>query len=371
MKDTPLAVILRPQTLDEIIGQEHLLGKNGVIRKMVEHGNITSMLLWGKSGTGKTTIARCLAHETSANFVELNATASKTAEIRSIIKNAQNSDTETIVFVDEIHRWAKNIQDILLPHVERGDIILIGATTERPAFAVNPTLLSRMQYYEVYQLNNIDMVKITLKVSKYYRSINTNFNINKKAVVKLVALCQGDARKLISVLETAASLGWNQITSEIIDAIMPNACFYFDRNGNEHFDYAQNFQCAIQCSDADSAVYWLAKWLLSGEDPVYIARRILISASEDACSNPFAALTANNAYIAAKEIGYPECAIIMSHATITIAQSKRCRIANDAIAAAKTDVQNNYIEATHANSETHVSNAGYTKIHKRYVDDQI
>jgi len=273
--------------------------------------------------------------------------------------------------VDEVHRWAKNIQDALLPSVEEGTIVLVGSTTEKPAFALNSALLSRLQSFELYNLTQKHMMLALLKVVAHYKERNRIVKIGKEAAVKLVKRCSGDVRKLMTTLETiieVLSEDGKEIDPDVIDVAIPDKYFYFDKSGNEHFDCAQNMQCAIQDSDVNSAIYWLAKWLLSGEDPVYIARRILISSSEDSCSNPNAAMIANNAYIAAKEIGYPECRIPMAHAVIEIAKSKRDRTANDAIAAAIHDVENGEsVLAVHANSKDHNTNLGYTKVNKSYV----
>ena len=368
----PLAHDMRPESIDGIIGQEHLLGVNGVIRKMIRKDNIQSMILWGPPGNGKTTIARCLANDTASAFEILNATNSKIADIRKTIDTAskrKKNGTSTIVFIDEIHRWSKNVQDALLPYVEDGTITLIGATTEKPEYAVNSALLSRLQVFKLYSLTNKDMLTALLKVVGYYKKQDKNIKIDKNVAIKLINRCSGDIRKLISVMETIVEvlLEGDIITADHIDAAIPNKFYNFDKSGNEHFDYAQNMQCAIQCSDASSAVYWLAKWLLSGEDPVYIARRILVSSSED-CQDPFVSCIANNAYIASKEIGYPECKINMAHAVIAIATAKRNRTAINAISKAIYDIENSVaVIATEADKSNHVSEAGYSKINRNYL----
>jgi len=370
----PLADVLRPKTLNDVIGQEHLIGPGKPIRKMADKDSIKSMLLTGPAGIGKTTIARCLAYDSAAEFVELNATNSKIADIRKTVSQAEarkKNGTITVAFVDEVHRWAKNIQDTLLPTVEDGTIVLVGSTTEKPAFAVNGALLSRLQSFELYPLTHKDMILAIKKVVDYYKERNRDIKISKEAAIRLIKRCSGDIRKLMTTMETVVEVLMDdncEVTSDDIDTAMPDKYYYFDKTGNEHFDCAQNMQCAIQCSDADSAIYWLAKWLLSGEDPVYIARRILISSSEDACSNPNAAIIANNAYIAAKDIGYPECKIPMAHTVIEIANSNRDRTANDAIAKAISDVENGEnVLAVHAGSQNHNTNLGYTKVKKKYL----
>lgn len=369
----PLANDLRPESINEIIGQGHLLGEKMPIRLMVERDQIKSMILWGPAGIGKTTIARCMANDTACDFKELNATSSKIADIRKLISIAEarkKNGTFTIMFVDECHRWAKNVQDVLLPYVEDGTIILIGATTEKPQFAVNSPLLSRMQSFRLNQLSSKDMITALLKVVNHYKSNNVQFKIDKKAIKCLINKCGGDIRKLMTAMETIVEVlldGDKVITTDLVDIAMPDYFFYFDKSGNEHYDYVQNIQCAIQCSDVNSAVYWLAMAFCSEEDPVYLARRILISSSED-CQDPFVSCIANNAYVAAKEIGYPECKIPMSHAVIAIANAKKDRTAINAISKAMNDIKDGYRpDPVSADSSTHVSNDGYTKVDRQYV----
>lgn len=370
----PLADILRPKSLDDVIGQDHLIGPGKPIRMMAEKDAVKSMLLTGPSGIGKTTIARCLAFDSACEFVELNATNSKIADIRKTISQAETrkkNGTTTIAFIDEVHRWPKNIQDALLPSVEDGTIVLVGSTTEKPAFAVNSALLSRLQSFELRQISQKNMVTALQRVIKYYKERNKDVRINKDAAILLIKRCSGDIRKLMTTVETIVEVLIDddlEIKIDDVNTAMPDKYYFFDKTGNEHFDYAQNMQCAIQCSDANSAIYWLAKWLLSGEDPVYIARRILISSSEDSCSNSNAAMIANNAYVAAKEIGYPECKIPMAHAVIEIANSKRDRTANNAIAKAINDVENGEnVLAVHSNNKDHNTSLGYTKVSKDYL----
>lgn len=369
----PLANDLRPQSLDDIIGQQHLIGDKKPIRKMAEKGVLQSMLLFGPAGIGKTTIARCLAHDANYRFRSLNASSARLADIRKIIKSAKESDKKTIVHIDEIHRWAKNVQDSLLEDVENGTITLIGTTTEKPVFAVNAPLLSRLHPFELYHLSHEDMTHAAIKVIKHYKNNGKSISIDKDAIIKLIKRCDGDVRRLITTMETIIEILMDEdrgIDVNLIDVMMPNKYFHFTKNGNEHYDYAAAWQNSVQKSDVDQAIYFLALWLASGEDPVYIGRRIMISASEDACLNPNAAIIANNAYIAAKEIGMPECAILLSHATIEIANSTRDKVACNAIQEAMNDVNNssNVINL----GEMHAGNHdGYMKIvNKKYVKYQ-
>lgn len=372
----PLADKLRPEKVDDIIGQQHLLGEGSVIRKMIKSDKIKSMVLWGKAGIGKTTIARCIANETASAFQEMNATNSKIADIRKFVEIAEKrkkNGTDTIVFVDEIHRWAKNIQDALLPCVEDGTIILVGATTEKPQFAVNSALLSRVQCFELKELSKKDMLVGLTKAIKHYKDLGKNISISKNAAMRLINRCSGDIRKLITSIETIVDVlleDATEIENDHVDLAIPDKFYYFDKGGNEHFDMAAAWQNSVQNSDADQAIFFLAKWLLSGEDPVYIARRILISSSEDACLNPNAAMIANNAYVAAKEIGYPECKIPMAHATIEICNSPRKKIANDAINQAIYDIENG-IDVVDLGEMGAGKHDGYSKIvNKKYVKNE-
>lgn len=360
----PLSEILRPKYIKDIIGQKHIID---IMQAMIDSNSIKSMILCGDPGTGKTSIARCLANEIDGRFIELNAGNSGIKDLRNVIETSKNIDQQTILFVDEIHKWAKNIQNTLLSYVEDNTIIFIGATTEKPQFAAIKGLLSRILHYETTKLSNTEMAQGILKITKHYK--DSPLICKKESILRLINRCNGDLRKLYNVVDVIISIIPEDgvINNNLIDAVIPNKHFNFDRNGNEHFDLAAAWQNSVQNSDADQAIYFLAKWLLSGEDPVYIARRILISASEDACSNPNAAMIANNAYIAAKEIGYPECKIPMAHATIEIANSARDKTANNAIAAAIYDIKNNeeIIDLGNMRAGNH---DGYSKVvTKKYV----
>lgn len=342
-KYPPLAAILRPSTTSQIIGQDHLLSEGKPFRRMIDRKRIVSTVLWGPPGTGKTTLAFAIAKDVDAHFVTINATETSVKEIRSIIEAAKKSETQTVLFVDEIHRLAKNVKDIFLPVIEDGILTLFGATTENPKFAVNSTILSRCLVFETKSLQEKDLIAIILRVKDYYKTKGVGFTVNKNAAKKLITRCSGDARKLITALEGAVEImmdDGNEITEGIVDEIFPTKHVVFDKDGTAHFDNAHCYQDAIQDSDENGAIYWLAAWLNSGEDPAYICRRMLISAFEDCSGNPFAITSAMAACFATERTGMPECMIPMAHATIEMAKSKRNKSAFYAIHGAMADVQN-------------------------------
>jgi len=362
----PLASKLRPQKLDQIIGQEHLVQQGKPIWKMAHKNYIQSTILWGPPGTGKTSIIRALAKETKSYFRQINATNSSIKDLRAIIETAADDEEKTLVFVDEIHRFNKAQQDVLLPSVEEGIIYLFGATTENPRFAVNSTILSRCLVLETKPLNNQNMVHLLQKVLKHYNTIE----IDKKAAKTLITRCSGDARKLITTLETIIEilLDGPQINEEQVKAAIPTKHIVFDAHGNDHFDLAHCYQEAIQHSDINSAIYWLAKWMRSGEDPAYICRRMLITAFEDCASNPFAVTTAMAACYTVERTGLPEGMIAMSLATCEMANSDRNKSAYNAIKAALHDVDNE--TTVHVPPELRAGTRGYVSItNKQYYKD--
>lgn len=367
----PLAVILRPSSLEQIIGQNHITAHGMPLGQMVSKKRLQSCILWGPSGTGKTSIVRTLAKDCDANFYQLNATQATIKDLRNIINIAQKDDSSgirTIVFVDEIHRWNKSQQDTMLPVVEDGTIVLFGATTEQPKFAVNSTILSRCIILEVKPLNASSMIRIIKKVRDYYKLAGRLIDIDKEAAKTLIKRCSGDARKLITVLETAIEIlaDDNYISIDHINMAMPDKHIMFDARGNEHFDLAHCYQQSIQYSDADAAIYWLAKWIHSGEDPAYICRRMMIAAFEDCAGNPNAATTAMAASYAVERTGLPECMIPMALATIEMAKSKRNKAAYNAIHEAMSDVTQQ--QTLHVPHDMRAGTSGYVyAIDKQYV----
>ena len=367
-KYPPLAAILRPKVLDEVIGQSHLIGDGRPFRRMAERQKIVSTILWGPPGTGKTTLAFALAREVSANFKSINATETSIKEIREVIDNARQEERQTILFVDEIHRLSKNVKDVFLPVVEEGILTLFGATTENPKFAVNSTILSRCLVFETKALGEQDLINLIQRVKEYYKNKGVSIKIDKEAAKKLIIRCSGDARKMITAMEAAIDILAvdGVVTEDVVDTVFPSKHVVFDKDGGAHFDSAHCYQDAIQDSDADGAIYWLAAWLNSGEDPAYICRRMLISAFEDCAGNPFAITSALAATLATERTGMPECMIAMAHATIEMANSKRNKSAFYAIHAAMADVQNQ--RTIDILPQMRAGNNAYKRIiHKKYV----
>lgn len=341
-KTTPLAVKLRPERLADIVGQDHLVGEGAIFRKMVHANNLQNILLWGPPGSGKTSIAYALANETNSHYRKLDATIAGSKELRLIIKFAESQDKKVILAIDEIHRWAKNVQDTLLAAVENGIITLIGLTVETARFAVIKALLSRCLVLETKPLNDIALVALYKRVREYYKTAGKSVQISNDTVKKLILRASGDARKVIMVLETLVEIMSDNgaISEQDLDLVMPHKHLFCDAMGSEHYDYAHIYQTAIQNSDVDAAIYWLAKWVESGEDPAYICRRMLITAFEDCAGNPFAATTAMAASYTTERTGLPECLIPMALATCEMAMSKRNKSAYHAIQAAINDVRN-------------------------------
>lgn len=366
---TYLTNILRPNSLDEIIGQEHLTGPTGPLKLMLEKNNYKSCILWGPPGAGKTSIVKALAKSSSSTFYQINATEATVKDLRKIISQAKSVlPSFTFVFIDEIHRFSKSQQDVLLPAVEDGLLVMFGATTERPKFAVNSTILSRCLVFEVKPLSAQACARIILKVRDFYKANHKNIKITSEASKALINRCSGDARKLILSLETAVDVlsSDGHVTIDHINVAIPDKHLIFDSSGNDHFDLAHCYQEAIQNSDVDSAIYWLAKWLKSGEDPAYISRRMLITAFEDCAGNPNAWMAAMAASYTTERTGLPECMIPLSLATCEMAMSSRNKSAYYAIKEAMDDVDNN--ATIHVPPELRAGTHGYIKaISKIYL----
>ena len=318
----PLAERLRPQTLDDLIGQQHLTGKGSILRTAIENKKIPSLILWGPPGVGKTTIAGIIANTLQQPFYTLSAISSGVKEIREVIEEAK-SKNGVILFIDEIHRFNKGQQDALLGAVEKGIITLIGATTENPSFEVNSALLSRCQVYVLKSLQEDDLKKL-LNTAIEKDIILADKKIQLKETESLIRISGGDARKLLNLLELVCdNIGKDGlITDEIVMQIAQNKIALYDKKGEQHYDIISAFIKSMRGSDPNAAVYWLARMIEGGEDVKFIARRMVIFSSEDiGNANPNALLLANNTFQAVNIIGYPESRIILSQCAIYLATS--------------------------------------------------
>ena len=345
----PLAERLRPQTLDQYIGQYHLVGPKGIIRRMIDSGNIASFILWGPPGVGKTTLARIIANTTKSPFFTLSAVTSGVKEVRDVIERAQKETSgffasgRPILFIDEIHRFSKNQQDSLLGAVENGTVTLIGATTENPSFEVIRPLLSRAQVYVLKPLLESDL-QILLDRALAEDEILSRRQIKIEETTALFRYAGGDARKLLNILDllqqsTAADEPIVISDKVITERLQENPQAY-DKNGEMHYDIISAFIKSIRGSDPDAAVYWLARMIAGGEDPEFIARRMVILASEDVgLANPNAMLIANTTFDVIQKIGMPEGRIPLSECAIYLAQSPKSNSAYLAIDAALAEVE--------------------------------
>lgn len=323
----PLAERLRPRTLDDYIGQEHLVGEGAVLRKMIDAGRISSFILWGPPGVGKTTLAQIIAHRLETPFYTLSAVTSGVKDVRDVIEKAQKgrffNEASPILFIDEIHRFSKSQQDSLLGAVEKGVITLIGATTENPSFEVIRPLLSRCQLYVLKSLEREDLLKL-LKRAITKDAILKEKHIELKETGALLRFSGGDARKLLNILELVVESGDTVITDETVTMRLQQNPLAYDKDGEMHYDIISAFIKSIRGSDPDAALYWLARMIEGGEDPKFIARRLVISASEDiGLANPNALLLANAAFDAVNKIGWPEGRIPLAEATVYLATSPK------------------------------------------------
>jgi putative ATPase len=315
---------MRPSQLDELIGQEHLTGANGIIRKSIQSGNIPSMILWGPPGVGKTTIANIIANEVKKPFYTLSAISSGVKEVREVIEKAKVSQ-RSILFIDEIHRFNKSQQDALLGAVEKGVITLIGATTENPSFEVNSALLSRCQVYTLKPLGEEQLLALVNQALEKDVELKQR-NVNIKEHYALLNISGGDGRKLLNLLELVAgsTTGDIVITDELVTQVAQKHIAIYDKSGEQHYDIISAFIKSIRGSDPNAAVYYLARMVEGGEDVKFIARRMLILASEDiGNANPTALVIANSTFQAVDVIGYPEARIILSQCAIYLASSAK------------------------------------------------
>jgi putative ATPase len=337
---TPLAERIRPTTLDQLIGQQHLTGKGSILRTAIQHGKIPSIILWGPPGTGKTTIAHIIANTLNVPFFQLSAISSGVKDVREVIEEAKTK-TNCILFIDEIHRFNKGQQDALLGAVEKGIITLIGATTENPSFEVNSALLSRCQVYVLKPLNEKDLIQLL------HHAIERDEGLRKKTIVlketeALINISGGDARKLLNLLELVVDAKGDNvgITDEVVMDVAQKRIALYDKKGEQHYDIISAFIKSMRGSDPNAAVYWLARMIEGGEDVKFIARRMLILASEDiGNANPTALVMANATFEAVNKIGYPESSLILSQCAIYLASSAKSNSATTAIGDAMSAVK--------------------------------
>ena len=338
----PLAERLRPQTLDDYIGQKHLVGPDAVLRKMIDSGRISSFILWGPPGVGKTTLAQIIAHRLETPFYTLSAVTSGVKDVREVIEKARNNrfftQASPILFIDEIHRFSKSQQDSLLGAVEQGTVTLIGATTENPSFEVIRPLLSRCQLYVLKSLTKDDLLELLHKAVERDIILKTK-HIEFRETDAMLRYSGGDARKLLNILELVVEAdGTDQvvITDAVVAERLQQNPLAYDKGGELHYDIISAFIKSIRGSDPDAALYWLARMIEGGEDPSFIARRLVISASEDiGLANPNALLLANAAFEAVMKIGWPEGRVPLAEATVYLATSPKSNSAykgiNDAL----------------------------------------
>ena len=342
----PLAERMRPRTLDDYVGQEHIVGKNGVLRRMIESKHITSFILWGPPGVGKTTLAEIVAHMLDVPFFTLSAVTSGVKDVRDVIEKARKgrffNSMSPILFIDEIHRFSKSQQDSLLGAVERGVITLIGATTENPSFEVIRPLLSRCQVYVLKPLDKDALINILQRaVSKDVELSKKNIQLQETSA--MLRYSGGDARKLLNILELVVDAGKSDnivITNAMVEERIQENPLAYDKDGEMHYDIISAFIKSIRGSDPDAALYWMARMIEGGEDPQFIARRLVISAAEDiGLANPNALLLANAAFDAVMKIGWPEGRIPLAEATVYLATSPKSNSAYYGIDAALEEVK--------------------------------
>jgi len=333
MSSAPLADLLRPDSLDDYIGQAHLVGEGAPIRKLLASGSLHSMILWGPPGCGKTTLARIIARSLSAEFHHLSAVSAKKEDIRQIIsaKDGQN----TIVFLDEIHRFNKAQQDFLLPYVENGELTLIGATTENPSFEVIGPLQSRCHTYVLKSLTEAEIGQV---IDAGLARLGAKLDTKGREFLQTYA--SGDARKVLNILETAETIYGSKLVFKNLVDTLQSPYLRYDQAGDEHYDTISAFIKSMRASQADAALYYLARMVASGEDPIFIARRMVIFASEDiGIAVPTALVVANAVFRAVETIGYPECGLNLAHGVVYLCNCKKSRAVNDAYMAALEDVK--------------------------------
>ena len=360
----PLANRIRPRDLTEFAGQEHLVGEGKPLRLAVEQGHIFSFLLWGPPGTGKTTLARIYANAINAEFHELSAVSAGKDDIRKLVDRREPRLMPRVLFLDEIHRFNKAQQDFLLPYVENGDLILIGATTENPSFEVISPLLSRLRVFVLEELSDANMVEIIDR---------TGHKLNKEAKSWLIEMANGDARQALTMIENTSRL-YDKVTLETLKETLQSKFLRYDKKGEEHYNVISAFIKSMRASRADAAIYYLARMIEGGEDPKFIARRMVIFASEDiGLAQPTALVVANSVFRAVETIGLPECALNLAHGVAYLANAPKDRSSCDAIGEAMMDAKklgNLPVPMNLRNAPTKLMKGlGYGKGYEMYPDD--
>ncbi len=348
----PLAYRMMPQTLDEYVGQEDILGKDKILYRTIKADRLSSIILWGPPGCGKTSLARVISNTTKYKFIKLNAVTAGVGDIKNAIEEAQNlllnPSGKCILFIDEIHRFNKLQQDALLPYVEKGTVILIGATTENPYFEVNKALISRSMVFRLQELTNENVFTILKRALTSEKGLkNYNIKIDDSTLEKIAETANGDVRTALNGLEVAVLTtpvekdGYIHITDEVAKECVQTRKAIFDKSGDSHYDNISAFIKSMRGTDPDAAIFYLARALNAGEDPMFLARRIVIAASEDVgMANPMALVVANSAMQAVHMVGMPEARIILAEAAVYVATSKKSNASYNAINKALDDVKN-------------------------------
>lgn len=370
MQKIPLASRIRPESLNDYIGQQHLVGKDKPIKVAIDNKHLFSMIFWGPPGVGKTTLARIYANSLNIDFHELSAVSAGKADIKKIIDETKKEKKQTILFLDEIHRFNKAQQDYLLPFVEDGTLTLIGATTENPSFEVISPLLSRCKVFILKELEEGEMLEI---ITAAVNSLDEKILLDEETSLWLINMANGDARQAISMLENTYAL-YKKINVNTLKETLQSKHLRYDKKGEEHYNTISAFIKSMRASDVDAAIYYLARMVDAGEDPVYIARRMVIFASEDVgLASTAALLVANQVFRACETIGYPECAINLAHGVAFLAKAKKDRSAYDALKKAQADVKlhgNLPIPLKIRNAPTNLmKKEGYGKDYKMYDKD--
>lgn len=372
----PLASRIRPQKIENFVGQEHLVGKGQPLYIAIKEKHIFSFILWGPPGVGKTTLAKIYANALNIEFTELSAVSAGKDDIRKLLsarggsassgKGGKEGKLSQIIFLDEIHRFNKAQQDFLLPYVERGEIILVGATTENPSFEVIPALLSRCRVFVLNEFSDDEMEKIIER---------TGIKIDKAGREWLVSMANGDARQAIGMIENTEKL-YGAVTAETLAKTLQNKYLRFDKKGEEHYNTISAFIKSMRASQPDAALYYLARMVESGEDPIFVARRMVIFASEDVgMAQPTALVVANEVFRACEIIGYPECAINLAHGVVYLSTAKKDRSSYDAYFEALDDVKkhgNLPVPLKIRNAPTKLmKDIGYGKGYEKYTKDDL